>query len=158
MKVKTCAIKQLNEVQNKDRCAAVLCSSYPSREEYKNGFPYSLFLHFDDVIDENKARSFNNEMAKAVAEFINKLGCNDITDLYFCCDSGRSRSTALAAAFLRKTNRDEFEYWKNPIYNPNILVYKLMCKAFNVPVTTFGLYFRKWINKRALKKAIDSAR
>lgn len=42
--------------------------------------------------------------------------------------------------------------------NPNILVYKLMCKAFNVPVTTFGLYFRKWINKRALKRAIGRAR
>lgn len=158
MRVKTCAIKQLNEVQNKDRCAAVLCSSYPSREEYKNGFSYSLFINFDDVIDENKAKSFNYDMAKEVAEFITKINGCDITDLYFCCDSGCSRSTALAAAFLRKNKKDEFVYWKNPMCNPNILVYKLMCKAFNVPITTFGLYFRKWINKRALKRAIGRAR
>lgn len=159
MKVKTCAIKQLNDViRDKNTCAVIICSSYSSREEYKKDFRYSLFLNFDDIIDENKDRCFSFEMAKQVAEFIASLDSNNVTDICFCCDSGRSRSTAMAAAYLRRLKDNEYVYWENPIYNLNLLVYRLMSKVFDVPVSRFGLVHRVRKNSRALKKVVRNSR
>lgn len=89
--------------------------------------------------------------------FVDKLDDN-IADLFFCCDSGESRSPALATAYMRYFGMDEMSIWRNPRYHPNSLVYKFQCKALGKPISAIGLKYRTYISKQALKKAIKRAR
>lgn len=158
MIVRVCSIKQLNcEPIDKMETAVICCSSYGERKRYLRGFRKTLFLRFEDILDNSSSRSFNASMAKQIVEFVKNI--DDRYILYCCCDGGRSRSSAIAAAILRAFNSDaELEIWNSPIYHPNMLVYSLLTREFAKKTTKIGLLFRRWLNNWALKRAIMRSR
>ena len=107
---------------------------------------------FDTEI-ENKPFSFNYDDGLGIKEFLEKQ--NDFGRIYVCCDSGESRSTAMAAAIMRYYGKSDKEIWTNPHYHPNLLVYKEQLYAFGIKVSKLRLRYLKYINNRALKKAIN---
>lgn len=128
----------------------IICSSYEQNINLEN----SLFLLFDDITNVS-INSFNTECANKIKEYIVN---NKIDNLVVCCDCGESRSSAIACAIMRYLNMDEDKIWNNPKYHPNILVYKIMCEAFELDVNDTLLEERKLINDNALKEAINSNR
>ncbi|MBR1969083.1 MAG: hypothetical protein IKA17_01875 [Clostridia bacterium] len=100
-----------------------------------------------------KAFSFDYREGMDVKEFLEKQ--NDFGRIYVCCDSGESRSTAMAAAIMRYYGKSDKEIWTNPHYHPNLLVYKEQLYAFGIKVGKLRLRYLKYINNRALKKAIN---
>ena len=78
--------------------------------------------------------------------------------MYVCCDSGVSRSSAIAAAILRKYNEDENIVWKDYNFKPNLFVYKTLCDEFNLNNNVLRLKHKENINKRVLKKKIMQSR
>ena len=100
-----------------------------------------------------KAFSFDYREGVAVKEFLEKQ--NDFGRIYICCDSGESRSTAMAAAILRYYGKSDKVIWTNPRYHPNLLVYEEQLRAFGKKVSKLRLRYLKYINNQALKKAIN---
>lgn len=140
--------------------AVVMVSSYPLDEKIKERFdssavPY-IFLQFDDVADEHSCRTqFTGDMAVRIKCFIDSLP-EERRYLSFLCDSGQSRSTALAAAFLRRCycDRNDLKVFLNPYMKPNLLVYETMCKILNVPVAAHEVSFKKALCQNVLHYAI----
>ena len=115
--------------------------------------------HKVEVMDteiENKAFSFNYDEGLKVKEFLDRE--NDFGRLYVCCDSGESRSTAMAAAVMRYYGESDKQIWTNPYYHPNLLVYKKQLNAFGIKISRLRLKYLKYINDRALKKAMNEGR
>lgn len=133
--------------------AAIICSSYPVDTERLACFRKLLILNFDDIIDINRDTAFHSDTAMQIRSFVDQLNA-EATKLYICCDSGESRSTALAAAIMRYYHMDEMDIWNNPYYHPNPLVFRVQCEVFNCPVSKIGLQYRQWCSKRALWHAI----
>lgn len=102
---------------------------------------------------KHKAFSFDYREDMDVKEFLEKQ--NDFGRIYVCCDSGESRSTAMAAAIMRYYGKSDKEIWTNPHYHPNLLVYKEQLYAFGIKVSKLRLSYLKYINNRALKRAIN---
>ena len=144
-------------IEQAERAAVIVCSSYRIKEEKLSYLPNLLTMNFDDTINADNPRAFSPAHAKQVRLFIDGLD-SDITDLYICCDRGESRSTALAAAIMRYYRMDETPMWTNPHYHPNALVYRLQCAAFKKIVTGIGLRYRLWCNKIILRLTIRAAR
>lgn len=117
------------------------------------------FLHvkFADVISRTHPDRFTVEQAKQILSFVDQLGPG-ITDLYFCCDSGESRSTALAAAFMRYLGQSQLVVWKNPQYHPNGYVYSVQCKACGMLLPQLYVRHLEKVNQRAFRKQIRLAR
>ena len=136
--------------------AAILCSSYPLNEARYSWLNRKLVLYFDDTVNERCDRCFSDEQAKQIMTFWKKL--DDTEQLYVCCDSGESRSTAIAAALYRSLVMDEMAIWENPHFHPNTLVYKRLCVALGVPSTENEIAEKKRINYNALARVIRSTR
>ena len=100
-----------------------------------------------------KAFSFDYREGMDVKEFLEKE--SDFGRIYVCCDSGESRSTAMAAAIMRYYGKSDKEIWTDPHYHPNLLVYKEQLYAFGIKVSKLRLRYLKYINSRALKRAIN---
>lgn len=112
-------------LENDDRnVCAIIASSYDVRADKLTKLKSKLILSYNDIIDSNNASSFNKSIAGEINSYINNLK-SDIEVLYVCCDSGESRSSAIAAAITRFYWKDDMEIWSNPHYHPNPLVYKL---------------------------------
>ena len=141
---------------NKEKTAAILCSSYEIDVKKLEKFPNKLVLYFDDVC-EVRNNAFNKDIATKIKLFVSNLS-SEITDMYICCDSGESRSSAICAALMKLQKQDEMTIWKNPYYHPNILVYKLLCNELGIKVSRLGLMYREYINKNALRKKINKNR
>ena len=158
MELKVSSIKKAKEDLknfNNDNIKLIIASSYDSdisNIESDN----KLILHFDDVtyVKEN---SFNKNFAKQINDFVKRIDFSK-DKLYVCCDSGVSRSSAIAAAILRKYKADENIIWKNYNYQPNMLVYKTLCEEFNLKNYSIILKHKEYINKKALKKKIEESR
>lgn len=133
---------------------AVCCSSYPIDRDRLPNIPL-LCLQFDDIQNEHSNRAFTVQMAKEIGAFVAR---HRDCDLYFCCDSGESRSAALAAAFARFYRLDEMLIWKDPHYHPNPLVYRMQCQALGMRLPKLSLRMRMYRNKRAFRVAIRNAR
>ena len=97
--------------------------------------PHVLDLFFQDTTEPNDPNSFNQAHAKAIIDFLETLP-NEVSDLYICCSQGYSRSPAIAAAVLRMSGHSDDDVWHNPYYSPNSLVYSLLCKEANLPITS----------------------
>lgn len=113
-------------------------------------------FHKVDVFDteiENKSFSFNYGEGLKIKEFLEKEG--DFERLYVCCDSGESRSTAMAAAIMRYYGKSDKEIWTNPYYHPNTLVYKEQMRAFGFKVSKIKLCYLKHLSNKALEKLIN---
>ena len=141
---------------NKKKTAAILCSSYEIDIKKLEKFPNKLVLYFDDVY-EVRSNAFNKEIATKIKLFVSSI-LNEITDMYICCDGGESRSSAICAALMKLQKQDEMTIWNNPYYHPNILVYKLLCNELDIKESRFGLMYREYINKNALKREINKNR
>lgn len=158
MDVKISSIKNAQmELKDMDteNIKIIIASSYEKnienvKEENK------LVLSFDDVITIGK-NSFNKTIASEINAFIKKVDFNK-DKLYVCCDSGVSRSSAIAAAILRKYKKNENIIWKDYTFQPNILVYKTLCDEFNLSNNYMRLRHKENINKKALKKRINESR
>lgn len=105
----------------------ILCSSYEQRiEDHGN----AVFLHFNDTLNQRDPHVFTQEHAKKILDFF--LSVPEDADVLVCCDSGESRSAAIAAALKRLQGEDDTEIWDSPEYHPNRLVYDLCCTLFDI--------------------------
>lgn len=158
MIIKVSSIKQVkNELCsiNLENTKLIVATSYNSNiDNIKN--EDKLILYFDDVTMINK-NSINKDIARKINEFVSNVKF-DKEKLYICCDSGISRSSAIAAAILRKYGQDEDIIWKNYCYQPNMLVYKVLCEEFNLKNSFVRLKYKESINKKALKRKIKESR
>lgn len=158
MKVLVLSIKEAKEKiknSNTDYIKLIIATSYDDDIE-KIAKNNKLILKFDDIINQNR-NSFNANLAKKIHKFIDGINFEEY-QLYICCDSGISRSSAIAAAILRKYNEDENVIWKDYNFKPNLLVYKILCDEFELKNTILGLRRKEKINIKALKKQIDKMR
>ncbi len=115
-----------------------------------------LILNFEDT-EIPSQNAFNLMLAKKIHDFINTIDFNKYK-LYICCDSGESRSAAVACAILRKYKENENMIWKDYNYHPNILVYDILCKEFGLRNSKLRLKYKKYINKKALRDKINKSR
>ena len=158
MEVKVSSIKQaIQELKAIDieNVKMIIASSYNGNVdcvEDKN----KLVLHFDDITTSNQ-NSINKDIAMQINKFVSNIDF-DKERLYVCCDSGVSRSSAIAAAILRKYKKDEDIIWKNYSYQPNILVYKTLCDEFNLKNYPIRLKHKENINRKAFRKKIKESR
>lgn len=128
---------------------------------YKNDIEFidnknKLVLNFDDVTVQ-KDNSFDRDNAKKISDFVKKIDFKKEI-LYVACDSGVSRSSAIASAILRKYGEDEYIIWNDCKYHPNLLVYKILCEEFNLSNSKFRLKRKEKMSTKALKNQINRAR
>lgn len=158
MEIRVLSIKKAREeLKGYDvNCVKVIITS--SYEEDIKYIPQEnkLRLQFDDVTKES-SHAFNRSLAKEIHEFIDQIDFEK-QSLYICCDSGVSRSSAIAAAILRKQKKNEDTIWENCNYHPNLLVYQKLCEEFGIGNTKWNLRRKEKINLQALKKQIKKAR
>ncbi len=147
---------ELNEI-NAEKSCAIIVSSYDVNMEKLKKLNSKIVLCFDDITQLNSEHSFNNEFSEKIFNFVKTLS-QDIENMYVCCDAGESRSSAIAAVIMRFYGYDEMTIWKNPHYNPNILVYRLLCLQFGFNVTNEEIQNKQIINKEALSEAINRNR
>ena len=96
--IRICPIKQLYGILEQaelPHTVAVLSSSFDVRES-RVPIPHIVEI-FDDVDREIPGRSLSAGAAQRIAHFIKNVG-PEIETVYVCCDSGVSRSSAVAAA------------------------------------------------------------
>ena len=147
---------EFNEI-NAEKSCAIIVSSYDVNTEKLKKLNSKLVLHFDDITQLNSEHSFNNEFSEKIFNFVNTLP-QDIENIYVCCDAGESRSSAIAAVIMRFYGYDEMTVWKNPHYDPNALVYKILCRRFGFNVTDDEVGEKKKINEQALFDVINKNR
>lgn len=151
--------------------AVIACTSDPAVAERFGSFPpeRTLILSFLDTEEPGHVSAFSEPQACETAAFITKSAASGIKSLTVCCDSGESRSAAIAAAAERSLHPKGGKYrilicpneryiWENPRCHPNLYVYKLLCDKMKMKTTEFGLRLRKRVNDKALKKAIKKGR
>ena len=145
-------------LKNDNRNAyAIIASSYDVRADKLTKLKSKLILSFNDIVDCNNSSSFNKSIAGEINSYINNLK-SDIEVLYVCCDSGESRSSAIAAAITRFYGKDDMEIWSNPHYYPNLLVYKLLCEELEISLYDRELEDKINLNNNALRMKISKAR
>lgn len=132
--------------------AFIICTS---DEDLEIDIEPKIVLNFDDITTD-KINSFTEYHAKRIKSFVDKI--KNIDTLYVCCDYGVSRSAAIAAAIRRYKKQNENIIWCDPKYNPNILVYKILCRELGLKNTKLRLKYKLYLNKKALKKAINKTR
>lgn len=158
MEVHICPVRELyrriaaGEIDT-HRAAALLSSSYPIETERLGAMPF-VFCEYDDLDREVPGRSFPLDGgATAFAAFLKELDSRT-ADLYCCCDGGCRRSAAVACSAMRYLGQDEFTVWENPAYEPNPLVYTMLCEALGIPVTDEALDLRIETSRQAFRRAI----
>lgn len=144
---------ELEKAADTSGAAAILCSSYSVSTEKVQKLKKVLVLCFDDTPDANRPRAFSNEGAERVADFVEALD-EKTRMLYICCDSGESRSSAIACAVARHLGKDEMMFWRDPHYHPNPLVYTLQCQAFGLAASVESTNYKLRLNEMELKNAI----
>lgn len=152
-----CPIKKLYmcaEDGDMSDVAVLAVSSYDINQERLKVFDKKLCLRFDDVTDTKDISAFSKNESEQIVHFIKELPKN-LDTLFVCCDSGESRSTAMAAAIARYNNSDEMEIWLNPHYHPNPLVYKLLCDSLGVHVSEKEVADKVVANQKAFSDAIN---
>ncbi len=130
-----------------ERNAIIICTG--RENEYLNNYEGNkLSMSFLDVEDPRVIGSFEEVHARAIIKFISMLP-EEVTDLYVCCSKGQSRSAAVAAALLRMSGRSDDPVWLNPYYNPNVLVYYILCKQAGIDITPEDVQLKKEQNEKA---------
>ncbi|MGN1013090.1 MAG: hypothetical protein ACI4ON_04600 [Clostridia bacterium] len=140
---------------NLSNIKAIIISSYNDDIETISN-ENKLLIEFDDLNYQSQ-NSFNKNLAQKIKRFIDKIDF-DKNKLYVCCDSGESRSSAVAACILRKYGEKENVIWKDACYHPNIFVYSILCKELGLKNSKIRLKYKTFINNKALQKKIKSAK
>lgn len=146
-----------NLPEEKRKACSIIVSSYDVRLSKLDKIESKIIFSFSDITDHENPLSFNEENAKQIHRYIDNLP-DDIEFLFICCDSGESRSSAIAAAIIKHLGRDEMKIWTDPRYHPNPLVYKLLCRELSLPVSDDDISQKVRINNNALSDAISQAR
>ena len=137
--------------------ACVVCTSYDLAKRGRTevlGIPECLVLRFEDVTSEGDPGRFTRDLAReAVRHF---EGPADARAFGFACDSGTSRSAAMAAAFMRHLEVDDWCIWGDPRLSPNPLVYRMMAQAWGVAVTEDEAEVLRAANELELARIIRS--
>ena len=152
-----CSIKQLfleldKNLPDRKTIAIIMTMEMISHPNLKLLDSYHKVGVFDTEM-KYKAFSFDYREGMEVKEFLEKQ--NDFRRIYVCCDSGESRSTAMAAAIVRYYGKSDKEIWTNPHYHPNLLVYKEQLFAFGIKISKLRLKYLKHLNNLALKRVIN---
>ncbi len=159
MEVRVLSIKEAKEKvkqnNNTDYIKFIIATSYDNDIE-EISETNKIILKFDDITNQNK-NSFNADLAKKIHNFIAEINFEKY-QLYICCDSGISRSSAIAAAIFRKYNEDENMIWEDHNFKPNLLVYEMLCNEFGLKNTSIELKRKEKINIKALRKQINKVR
>lgn len=142
-------IQQYKNVST-DNIAVIMCTSYNVNTSDIDGINKKLILYFDDTLSIGK-NSFTMEIANQIKSFVDMLSYES---LYVCCDSGESRSSAIAASILKYKNEKNLYIWDNPHYHPNALVYDIMCQCFGKRTPGIVIRYLTWRNKNALHNTI----
>lgn len=159
MKVSIYPIKRLYYLLkegNAEDCAAVISSSAEVDAERLTGVSY-VFRQYEDIDTEIPGRSFSEEDAKCVLSFLQMLD-QRIGTVYCCCDAGRSRSPAVAAAICRYYGLEDLHIWQNPQYHPNMLVFDTLTRVFGIPVSDVEKDRLLYANHQAFRNAIRQKR
>ena len=144
-------LKKLNNTNVK----VIIISSYNKDIEIIKSED-KLILNFDDITIKSQ-NSFNTLLANKIHKFVDNIDFNKYK-LYVCCDSGESRSSAVAACILRKYKYNENLIWKDYNYHPNVYVYDVLCKEFGLKNSLLRLKYKKYINEKVLRKKIKSSK
>ncbi len=155
--IQICPVKKLYQIAMEadlQECAAVLVSSYEIREEKLTGLPCYLAMGFDDVA-AGSVNGFQEADGLRIKRFVDSLPA-ELDTLFVCCDSGESRSSAMAAAIMRYWGLEEMRVWRNPGYHPNPGVYRVLCGVLGVGVTGGELEEKLAVNAGAFSKAKQS--
>lgn len=132
--------------------AIIVCADVENECINENNVANILKIPFEDVTECTFPGAFNDEHASAIAEFVKNLP-EEVSDIYACCEYGRSRSAAVAAALLKASGRDVKAVWGSPYYTPNELVYSRLCGAFGVECTDEEIQTLIDVSENAWKKA-----
>ncbi len=158
--IQICPIRKLYDIAAEadlSECAAIVVSSYEIKEEKLSGLKCLLTMNFDDVATRNHVNAFKAEQAAQMRTFVAGLP-ESLDTLFICCDSGESRSPAIAAAVMKHTGLDYMTIWKNPKYHPNPYVCTMLCRSFGISEAEQEV--NRWIevNNQAFKDAIRNSR
>ena len=132
----------------------VLCSS--ERTIDTDGRRNVLFLRFADTEEKDDPMHFRRSGAERIVSFLSREDANE--DLFVCCDSGESRSAAVAAAVRLAAGQDDLEIWKSTDYRPNGLVFGIMCAALGLDVSGEEIRRRIEISRAAVSRKIAQSR
>lgn len=146
-----------NLPEEKRKACSIIVSSYDVRLNKLDKLNSKIIFSFADISDYESPLSFREDHARKIHQYVDNLP-SDTDVLFVCCDSGESRSSAIAAAMLRYLDRDEMKIWQNPHYHPNPLVYKLLCEELGFHVQDGEIKEKTEINNNAFAKAITDAR
>ena len=102
----------------------ILCLSI----SWANRCSNAIELHFLDTTDKSNPSAFTPAHAQTILKFFRSLPPE--ADLFVCCDSGESRSAAVAASLIRYQGESDKEIWEDRTYHPNTHVYNTCCKIF----------------------------
>ena len=152
--IRICPIKQLYGIlaqEEHPHSVAVLSSSFDVRES-RVPIPHIVEI-FDDVDREIPGRSLSAEAAQRIAHFIKNVG-PEIETVYVCCDSGISRSSAIAAAVCRYFGISDSPIWENPKYQPNPLVFHLLGESLGLSISDELLDILIDTNRSAFRNAV----
>ena len=149
-------IKQLYALLSNDpRCAqnavAILSSSY-TVQETKIPIPHITEI-YDDVDREIPGRSLSTAAAHRIANFIKGMDPH-VKTVFVCCDSGMSRSSAIAAVVHRFYGINDSAIWNSPHYHPNPFVFRLLLECLDMPVDDAIIDRLIAINRLSFKNAI----
>ncbi len=158
--IQICPLRKLYDIAadaDLQDCAALCVSSYSIDRERLSGLGAVTLHYFHDITEERDPHALRPEDAMGIASFIRRLP-GGLDTLFVCCDSGESRSSAIAAAILRAKGRDDRHIWENPHYHPNPMVYQRICSAFGLVIPKTEIEELQRVNDMALKQAIESSR
>lgn len=115
-----------------------------------------LILDVHDTENVRAPKAFSLEHGRQVQAFLeqNKTAAR----ICVCCDSGQSRSTAMAAAITRYFSENDLHIWENPKYHPNLLVYRTQLQVLGIEVLENELQRLRGISDNALREAIRRSR
>ena len=111
-----------------------------------------LLLRFLDTEEENSYLCFRQFDAERIRSFLSRADANE--DLFVCCDSGESRSPAIAAAIRLAVGQTDRSIWESTDYHPNLLVFGKMCRTLGVDITEAGIRERRITNENAFHNAV----
>lgn len=140
----------LPEADLPPKAAALLSSSHPLQTASLPPIAYA-FEKYDDVEQPIFGRALTERQAERFARFLERLP-RDVEMIYCCCDSGMSRSAAVAAVVCRFYHLDDRWIWNSPHYHPNTLVFRMLSEALDMPVPESELERLVQCNRQAYLK------
>lgn len=86
------------------------------------------------IDDDSFMILFKKDHAKQILDFYSKVK-DKVDELVVHCEAGRSRSAGIAAALLFISNQNDRIIFCNPLYSPNMRVYRIILEEAGF---TFG--------------------